>query len=246
MAKGEIFGIIGESGAGKTMLSKALLGLVPYPGIVTVDQLQMQDEDVPLSAASFAKVRGKKITMITQDPFLALDPVMKVGKQIAESFMLHQNMTNNEALNAAAKMLAAVKLQHDVINKYPHQLSGGMAQRVVIAMMLACKPQILIADEVTSALDADTRAEVMRLLVDLAKNEGISIILISHDIHQVVAHCDRILVMWQGSAIECTTAEKIFMSKHPYTAALLNCLPSKAKRGTLLPEFTYGKILESC
>lgn len=238
LPQGGSLGIIGESGSGKTMLAKALMGLVPQPGVVTVESLRMFEKEYYNNTSKFAAIRGKNIAMVTQDPMLALNPIMQVGKQIAEAACIHQRLSQQEAMAAAHAMLIAVKIPDPdrVLRCYPHQLSGGMAQRVLLAMMLACKPQVLIADEVTSALDASTRHEIMALIKELAVQNNMSTIMISHDIHQVVAYCQNILVLWRGQVVENTAADDLINSQHPYTQALLNCLPTRSKRGTPLPE----------
>lgn len=245
LSQGEILGIIGESGSGKTMLAKALIGLVPQPGIVSVGQLQMFERrfyEDPVN--SFESIRGKDIAMITQDPIPALNPIMQVGKQIAEAAIVHHKVPPKLALEQALSILTDVKIRDPkhVMHCYPHQLSGGMAQRVVIAMMLMCAPQILIADEITSALDTNTRQEIVGIIKDFVERNNMSVIMISHDINQVLNLCNKILVMYNGQAVEYDRTSAIINSCHPYTKALLDCMPNKEKRGSPLYEISASSL----
>lgn len=239
LAQGEILGIIGESGSGKSMIAKSIMGLVPNPGKVTASQCRLfGTEYYPNNEHKLGEVRGSKIAMITQDPKFALNPIMKVGMQIAESFTVHHKCKRKEAQKKAREMLEVVKIidAGTVFHLYPHQLSGGMAQRVVIAMMLACNPKILIADEATSSLDSDTRKSILTLIKDLSKENNMSVIMISHDLNQVVNFCDNVLVMKDGAVVEHCTAANILQSQNEYTKFLCECMPTKEKRHTRLPE----------
>ena len=237
----EKLAIVGCSGSGKSLTAKALVGLVPKPAIVTAQVLSVFGCDVLTATnAQLRQLRGRKIAMIMQDPKFSLNPVLTIGEQIAESFRLHQGCARDKAKALTLNILDEVKIKDPakVYACYPCQLSGGMGQRVMIAMMLACNPQLLVADEATSALDLATRDEILALLVDICKTKAMALLLISHDLPLVANYCDRVLVMNNGSIVDSGTANEFASSDNPYTKGLWQCLPSKAKKGQRLMEFT--------
>ncbi len=225
----ERLGIVGESGSGKSTTGRAILGLIPRPGIVTADQLEFDGE--PLlgrSEAEWHRLRGRRISMIMQDPKYSLNPVKKIGQQIGETCRLHLGSTRKDAEQRTLAMLEAVKIRDPdtVYNLYPHQLSGGMGQRAMIAMMLVAEPDLLIADEPTSALDVTVQNEVLRILDDLVSDRGMGLIFISHNLTVVSSFCDRVLIMYGGKIMEQCTASDLKNAKHPYTRALIAAAPS--------------------
>ncbi|WP_077368543.1 ABC transporter ATP-binding protein [Anaerosalibacter sp. Marseille-P3206] len=230
--KGETLAIVGESGCGKTVTSKAIMGLLPSSQTI----IDRENSEVnfkgtnllQLSESEMVKVRGREISMIFQDPMTSLNPTMKIGKQIAESIIIHENVSPREAQLRALKMLELVKMPNakERLNQYPHEFSGGMRQRVMIAIALACNPNILIADEPTTALDVTIQAQIMDLIDDLKKELDTGVILITHDLGVVASVADRIQVMYAGKIVEKGTKDEIFYSpKHPYTFALLKSVP---------------------
>jgi len=224
----EKIGIVGESGSGKSLTGRALLGLVPQPGVVTADRMVFDGIDLMTASAGTRRaLRGKRIGLIMQDPKYSLNPVKAVGKQIAEAASLH-GMHRKAAWRLMLEMLAAVQIRDPerVARAYPHQLSGGMAQRAMIAMMLIAEPDLLIADEPTSALDVTVQREVLALMEGLIRSRGMGLILISHDLRLVARHCDRVVVMYAGRVMETLAAGELHAAQHPYTRGLLNCLPA--------------------
>jgi peptide/nickel transport system ATP-binding protein len=227
---GETLCIVGESGCGKSMTALALMGLVPMPpGRVAGGRIVFQGEDLLKAAPErMREVRGNRISMIFQEPMTSLNPVFTVGDQIAESLRLHRGLGKAAARDAAIEMLRQVGIPAPErrIDEYPHQLSGGMRQRVMIAIALACQPDILIADEPTTALDVTVQAQIFDLLRDLQRDKGTAIVLITHDMGAVAEMADRVIVMYAGRVIEQgTTAEVISNPQHPYTRGLIACLP---------------------
>ncbi|SIQ48034.1 peptide/nickel transport system ATP-binding protein [Paracoccus thiocyanatus] len=224
----ERLGVVGESGSGKSMTGRAILGLVRPPGRVTADRLDLDGEPIlNLPESRMRRLRGARISMVMQDPKFSLNPVMTVGRQIAEGYRLHTGTSRAQARAKALEMLAAVQI-HDperVFDAYPHEVSGGMGQRVMIAMMLAPDPQVLIADEPTSALDVSVRNEVLRILDRLVSARGMGLIFISHDLNLVAQFCDRVLIMYAGRVVEELPARDLHAAKHPYTQGLLDSLP---------------------
>lgn len=224
----ERLGIVGESGSGKSTTGRALLGLIPAPGIVTAKQMRFKGQSlVGLNDRQWQKLRGQHISMVMQDPKYSLNPVVKIGHQIQESYLLHQKASKEEARQRALKMLEAVKIRDPaaVYHLYPHQLSGGMGQRAMIAMMLITEPELLIADEPTSALDVTVQNEVLRILDDLVTDRGMGLIFISHNLTIVSSFCDRVLVMYGGRIVEECKASELHHAKHPYTQALIKAAP---------------------
>ncbi|AYF53251.1 peptide ABC transporter ATP-binding protein [Clostridium novyi] len=231
LEKGETLAIVGESGCGKTITSKSIMRLIPMPPgeIKEESQILFEGKDiVKMSEKELRDIRGGKISMIFQDPMTSLNPTMKVGKQIAESLIIHKGMKKQEAMQEALKMLKLVNIPNAEkrINQYPHEFSGGMRQRVMIAIALACDPKILIADEPTTALDVTIQAQIMELIAELQEKLGTAVILITHDLGVVASVAHRIQVMYAGQVIERGTTDEIFYNpKHPYTWALLQSVP---------------------
>ncbi len=236
LRKGETLGIVGESGSGKTVTSKTLMRIIPSPpGKITGGKVLFHGEDlVAATDKRMQQIRGNKIAMIFQEPMSALNPVFTVGWQIDESLRLHQKqLSKAERAKRVLEMLKKVKIPSPErrLKEYPHQLSGGMRQRVMIAMALACNPEILIADEPTTALDVTIQAQVLRLIGDLKTELGTAVILITHDLGVVAEVCDRVLVMYAGQVVEEASIDDIFHKpSHPYTRALLRSIPKRGKR----------------
>jgi peptide/nickel transport system ATP-binding protein len=224
----EKLGIVGESGSGKTLTGRSILRLVPPPGEVRARRLAF--DGIDLLAASdreIRAIRGRRISMVMQDPKFSLNPVMTVGRQIAEAYLAHADASAAEAKRRAIEMLAAVRIREPdrVYELYPHEVSGGMGQRVMIAMMLVPDPDLLIADEPTSALDVTVQMQVLAIIDDLVTKRGMGLIFISHDLNLVASFCDRVLVMYSGHVVESCRAAELGAAKHPYTQGLLAALP---------------------
>ncbi|MDQ4064899.1 MAG: ABC transporter ATP-binding protein [Actinomycetota bacterium] len=226
---GETLGIVGESGCGKSVTSLAMLGILPRAGRVTGGSVMFDGRDlVRLRAAELREVRGKDIAMIFQDPMTSLNPVLKIGRQITEVLTKHLHMDDEEARREAADLLARVGIPNprDRLDDYPHQFSGGMRQRVMIAMAIACRPKVLIADEPTTALDVTIQAQILELLKRLVGEERMALILITHDLGVVAGVCDRTNVMYAGRFIETAPTDELFVHpRHPYTVGLLKSVP---------------------
>jgi oligopeptide transport system ATP-binding protein len=242
--KGETVGIVGESGCGKSVTAQSLLQLIPTPpGQIDKGSILFNGENLlDKSLDEMRKIRGREIGMIFQDPMTSLNPTMRIGKQIMEGLILHQRMQSSDARRAAKDLLRLVGIPdvEERIDNYPHQFSGGMRQRVVIAIALACRPKLLIADEPTTALDVTIQAQILDLLKDLQKRTGTSILLITHDLGVVAGICDRIIVMYAGQVVESGDVYEIFSRpKHPYTQALLQAVPrlglDRSKKLTAIP-----------
>jgi peptide/nickel transport system ATP-binding protein len=225
----EKVGIVGESGSGKSQTGRAILRLTPKGAEITAKALVFDGIDLlAATEPQMRKIRGKRISMILQDPKFSLNPVMTAGAQIAEAWRAHRGGTRKLAHQAAIDLLGQVQIRDParVADTYPHELSGGMGQRVMIAMMLAPDPELLIADEPTSALDATVQAEILRLIEDLVSRRGMGLILISHDLPLVSHFCDRVVVMYAGRIVEELRASELARARHPYTRGLLSCLPA--------------------
>ena len=241
LQKGHTIGLVGETGAGKTTIAKGILRILPRPqGKVTGGTVIFNGEDLYEKPESeMRKIRGSKISMIFQDPMTALNPIDKVGDQIAEVLRLHSKLSRKEASLRAAELLEMVGIPGERAGEYPHQFSGGMKQRVVIAMALACSPELLIADEPTTALDVTIQAQVLDMMNDLKEKLGTSVILITHDLGVVAKMCDEVAVVYAGEVIEVGTARDIFKRmSHPYTIGLFESLPNlnaDSKRLKLIP-----------
>jgi len=236
---GETLGIVGESGCGKSVTALSILGLVPQPpGFHAGGEILFRGEDLlQATEERMREIRGNDISMIFQEPMTALNPVFTVGNQIMETVMLHQGLDKDAARAHAIRMLEKVGIPspEQRVDEYPHQLSGGMRQRVMIAMAMACSPALLIADEPTTALDVTIQAQVLDLIADLQKREGMSVLLITHDLGVVAQTADHVAVMYAGKVVEYGTVEAIFSApRHPYTIGLFHSLPDLAGPGERL------------
>jgi len=231
----ETVGIVGESGCGKSLTSLSVMGLLPETAAMTKGGIRLDGKPMePASPEGWSAVRGKQVSMIFQNPMSALNPLMPVGKQIAEMARTHLSVSKQEAKRLAMKMMAQVGLSRveRLYDDYPHQLSGGMMQRIMIAMALICSPKLLIADEPTTALDVTIQAQILDLLREMNRSMGTAILFISHDLGVIREVCDRVIVMYAGYIVEDAPAEEILdHPKHPYTTGLLQSLPSADKRG---------------
>ena len=228
---GSTLGLVGETGAGKTTIAKSILRILPEVSArICSGKIYFNGEELlSLSEKQMQKVRGNEIAMIFQDPMTALNPTMTIGDQVAEAILLHEKLSQAEGQTRALDMLRMVGIDGGRYEDYPHQFSGGMKQRVVIAMALACKPQLLIADEPTTALDVTIQAQVLDMMISLKKQLGTSVIMITHDLGVIAETCDYVAVVYAGEIVEYGTAEDIFdRTAHPYTEGLFNSLPSKA------------------
>ncbi|WP_370463347.1 MULTISPECIES: ABC transporter ATP-binding protein [Pectobacterium] len=234
----EKLAIVGESGSGKSTVGRALLQLHPHSARITADKLRFGDTDLlKADEARMRQIRGKRISMIMQDPKYSLNPVVCVGDQIAEAYLAHHKVSHREAKAKVMAMLDVVRIRQPerVYNLYPHEISGGQGQRIMIAMMLITEPEIVIADEPTSALDVSVRLQVLAMLDDLVSERGLGLIFISHDINLVRSFCDRVLVMYAGRVVESIAAADLDNAQHPYTRGLLNSLPDIDHRRPRLP-----------
>ncbi len=223
----ERLGIVGESGSGKSTVGRALLRLLPSARI-TADTMRFEDmELLSLTEKQMLGVRGRRMSMILQDPKFSLNPIRKVGDQVAETYLRHFKCSRREAGEKAISMLEAVKIRDPerVCEQYPHEISGGMGQRVMIAMMLLADPDVVIADEPTSALDVTVRLQVLNILDSLVRDRGIGLIMISHDLNLVRNFCDRVLIMYAGRVVETLAARDLDKAQHPYTRGLLAAQP---------------------
>lgn len=235
--KGKTLGIVGESGCGKSVTSLSIMRLIPNPpGRVTAGEIFYKGRDLlKLSPTEMRKIRGNEISMIFQEPMTSLNPVFTIGNQICESIELHQDLPKREIQNKAIEMLKLVGIPapEKRLEDYPHQLSGGMRQRVMIAMALSCNPNVLIADEPTTALDVTIQAQILELLRELQDKMGMAMILITHDLGVVAEVCDDVMVMYAGTVAEQGTVYEIFKNpRHPYTRGLLNSIPTLSKDPT--------------
>ncbi len=234
----EKLGIVGESGSGKSQTGRAILGLMDRRAVVRAKTLRFAGTDLlTADAATMRRIRGAGISMILQDPKYSLNPVMSVGRQIAEAFLVHHKTTRQEARRRTLEILEAVRIRDPdrVYRAYPHELSGGMGQRVMIAMMMIPEPEIIIADEPTSALDVTVSLQVLAILDDMVTRRGTGLILISHDLTLVASYCDRVLIMYAGRIMESCAADQLTNAQHPYTRGLLNCLPKIDEESETLP-----------
>lgn len=234
----EKLAIVGESGSGKSTVGRALLHLHPKKARIGASLMQFGDIDLlNASEAQMRAIRGKRISMIMQDPKYSLNPVVRVGDQIAEAWLTHHPGHKSEAKVKALEMLDVVRIRDPerVYQLYPHEISGGQGQRIMIAMMLITDPELVIADEPTSALDVSVRLQVLGLLDDLVKSRGLGLIFISHDINLVRSFCDRVLVMYAGRVVESIAACDLDHAQHPYTQGLISALPDMQHRRPVLP-----------
>ena len=229
MKQGEVLGIVGESGSGKSVTAYSLMGLTAYPGKLIGGELRFNGHEVEkMTEKEFRKMRGEEISIIFQDPMTSLNPVYTIGNQIVEMVRLHTNKDKKEAYARAKELLELVGINEPErrLKQYPHELSGGMRQRVMIAIALACEPKLLIADEPTTALDVTIQAQILELMMELRKKLGMSIIMITHDLGVVASMCEKIAVMYAGKIVEYGTTDEIFYNpKHEYTKGLINSIP---------------------
>ncbi|WP_152655487.1 ABC transporter ATP-binding protein [Oceanobacillus sp. CFH 90083] len=233
--KGEVVGIVGESGSGKSVTSLSVMRLIPTPpGKIVSGEINFKGENLVRSSEKrMKKLRGNEISMIFQEPMTSLNPLFTIGNQLIEAIRLHQKITKKEARKKAVEMLQLVGIPRadEVVSEYPHQLSGGMRQRVMIAMAMSCDPELLIADEPTTALDVTIQAQILDLMRNLNEKEETAILLITHDLGVVAEICDRVVVMYAGQIVEeGTTREILKAPEHPYTQGLIKSLPKMHER----------------
>lgn len=238
---GEVLGVVGESGCGKSVTSMSILRLIQQPqGKIVNGQILFAGQDLlALSEEQMRKIRGNKISLISQDPMTSLNPVLTIGEQIMEAIMLHQGKNRKEAHAKAIEMLRLVGIPSpdQRVDQYPHEFSGGMRQRAIIAMALSCEPQLLIADEPTTALDVTIQAQILDLMRDIKTKRNAAIVLITHDLGVVAEMCDKVAVMYAGKVVEYTDVYSLFKNpQHPYTIGLLNSIPKiEVKQDRLEP-----------
>lgn len=235
---GKIIGIVGESGCGKSMTAMSVMGLLRYPGRVVEGSITLDGRDIThLSPRELAKVRGNEISMIFQEPMTSLNPVYPVGRQVREAILQHQKVSKEEAKKRVLEIFQAVGIPEPEkrYNSYPHQLSGGLRQRVMIGMAMVCRPKVMIADEPTTALDVTIQAQILELMQSLQEKLGMAIIMVTHDLGVIASMCDEIIVMYGGRVCERGTADAIFYSPaHEYTKGLLRSIPTKTNSKTRL------------
>jgi len=240
LEKGKVLGIVGETGCGKSVTGLSIMRLVPCPpGRYVSGEVLFEGNDLlKLPITEIRDLRGREIAMIFQDPMTSLNPVLSAGDQVAEAMQLHQHIGRREAIMKAVELFENVKMpdSQEMTLRYPHQLSGGMQQRVMIAMALSCKPKLLIADEATSALDVTIQAQVLSLMRELKNKTGLTLLLITHDMGVVAEMCDDVAVMYAGSVVESGELSEIFNKPlHPYTRGLLDCIPKPHVKEEKLP-----------
>lgn len=236
LAKGESMGLVGETGAGKTTIALSVMQLVPYPpGIITGGEIYFKGTNlIENSEKENEKIRGNGISMIFQDPMTALNPTMTIAKQMVEVVMKHTKSTRKEAEERCKKLMETVGIRRDRFNDYPHQLSGGMKQRIIIAMALLCSPELLIADEPTTALDVTIQAQVLELMRELIGKSNMSLILITHDLGVVAETCDKVCIMYAGEIVETGLVKTVYRNpRHPIHGASLNPYPAGGRRRPL-------------
>lgn len=245
--KGETIGVVGESGCGKSVTSLSIMGLLPRTAQITRGEILYKGENlVGYSKDQMRKVRGKEIAMIFQEPMTSLNPVYTIGAQIMELVLNHTDMNKKQAKEHAIQMLKLVGIPRaeEIVDEYPHQLSGGMRQRVMIAMAMSCSPSLLVADEPTTALDVTIQAQILDLMRELQQKSDMTIMLITHDLGVVAEMCDRVVVMYAGQVVEEAEVEKLFETpKHPYTVGLLGSIPDMDVEQEYL--FTIGGTVPS-
>lgn len=241
LEEGKTLGIVGESGSGKSVSAMSILGLLPGNGKIAGGEIRFEGKNLALaSKKELRRIRGNRISVIFQEPMTSLNPVFTIKRQVAEPFRIHQRLRKREAERAAAEMLRLVRIPNPEVTagQYPHQLSGGMRQRVMIAMALACRPRLLIADEPTTALDVTIQAQILKLMNELKEEQGTAILFITHDLGVVREMADEVAVMYCGRIVEQAPVKRLFQKgapKHPYTEALMASLPGAAEKGGRLP-----------
>jgi peptide/nickel transport system ATP-binding protein len=228
--KGQILGVVGESGSGKSLTAMSIMGLLPLiGGRVSGGSITLGGQDlVGLNEAAYRKIRGKRMALITQNPMTSLDPLLRVGIQVDQVSRLHLNLSAQQARERSIELLTQLRIPNaaSVYDQYPHQLSGGMKQRIVIAMALAGDPELIIADEPTTALDVTIQAQIIQILVELVRKRGMALVLITHDMGVVAQACDQVVVLYAGRVAESNEVHRIFAQPvHPYTQALIRCIP---------------------
>ncbi|MBF0229008.1 MAG: ATP-binding cassette domain-containing protein [Desulfamplus sp.] len=245
---GKVVGIVGESGSGKSVTQLALMGLIPYPGIIEADTLMFNGNDLlKMPDKRRRQITGKEVSMIFQEPMTSLNPCFTVEYQISEALKVHEGGTSKQRRERVIELLkqVGIPVPEDRLKSFPHQLSGGMCQRVMIAMAIACNPSLLIADEPTTALDVTIQAQILELLIDLQKKNNMALILITHDMAVIAETVQDVVVMYAGQVVEKNSTENIFKSpSHPYTYALLNALPERnlnSRRLPTIPGIVPGK-----
>lgn len=239
----ERLALVGESGSGKSMTARALMGLVRRPGLVSGEVLNVLGHDLnSLKPRDWQQLRGNGIAMVLQDPRYALNPVKTVFAQIEEALKLHQRVARGERRDRVREAVLAVGMNETVLARYPGELSGGMGQRVMIAIALINNPRVLIADEPTSALDARLRNQILELLVDQCERRSMAMLLISHDLPLVAQHCHRVLVMYQGEKVDEMAAGQLASATHPYTRTLWTCRPDAGTWGQMLPTLNRAEM----
>ena len=245
VGKEEIVGLVGESGSGKSVTSLSILRLLPEQGNIAAGEILLENKDLlKMNKNEIKKIRGGDIAMIFQDPMSSLNPVLKIGKQLMECTKLHLKYSNSQAREHAINMIkrVGIPVPEDIMGRYPHQLSGGMSQRIMIAMAMSCNPKVLIADEPTTALDVTIQAQVMELMMELKEKTKIGILLITHDLGVVAEMCDRVMVMYCGRIVEMADVLTLFSNPlHPYTKGLVASVPKIGKNTDELP-YIAGRV----